>query len=98
MIRRYIHKISICACIVNIIFNAAYGQADTTLNDLTLKQLLNIKVTTVTKTSEALEKVPASIIVITEEQIKIRGYQSLLEVMYDLPDMKVDDKIYSGEK
>src|SRR5439155_10241885 len=64
--------------------------------NLSLKELLNIKVTTASRTTENLEKAPATVMVITEEQIKVRGYQSLLDVMYDLPDVKVDDKIYSG--
>ncbi|HMI79325.1 MAG TPA: TonB-dependent receptor, partial [Ferruginibacter sp.] len=48
--------------------------------------------------SQDLEKVPATVMVVTEEQIRIRGYQSLLDVMYDLPDMKIDDKIYGGTR
>ncbi|HMJ46899.1 MAG TPA: TonB-dependent receptor [Ferruginibacter sp.] len=80
-----------------IIFNPAYGQKDTArLEHLTLKELLNVKVTTVSKNAEELEKTPATVMVITEEQIRRRGYQSLLDLMYDLPDVKVDDKIYSG--
>ncbi|HMH33233.1 MAG TPA: TonB-dependent receptor [Puia sp.] len=76
---------------------AAYCQdgADK-LEQLSLKELLNVKVTTASKTLQDLGVVPASIILITREQIKNRGYQSLLDVMYDLPDVKVDDKIYSG--
>ncbi|MEO6547957.1 MAG: TonB-dependent receptor [Ferruginibacter sp.] len=66
------------------------------LEEMSLKDLLSVKVTTASKTSEALEKTPATVLVITEEQIKVRAYQSLLDVIYDLPDMKVDDKIYSG--
>src|SRR5688572_23688401 len=33
--------------------------------------------------------------VITEEQIQIRGYRSLLDVLMDMPDIKIDDKVYS---
>jgi outer membrane receptor for ferrienterochelin and colicin len=78
-------------------FGFSYSQADTSiLENLTLKDLLNLKVTTASKVSEELEKAPATVLVVTGEQIKIRGYQSLLDVIYDLPDIKVDDKIYSG--
>lgn len=77
--------------------NTTFGQADTTnLEYLSLKELLNVKVTTASRTSQSLGLTPASIVLITKEQIKIRGYRSLLDALYDLPDMKVDDKIYPG--
>jgi outer membrane receptor protein involved in Fe transport len=62
----------------------------------TLKDLLDMKVTSASKTLQKLELAPATVIVITKEQIKSRGYQSLLDAMYDLPEVKVDDKIYPG--
>src|ERR1700681_2927227 len=65
------------------------------LEVLSLKDLLNVKITTASKKSEGLDKAPATVVVITEEQIKIQGYHSLLDVLQDLPDMKVDDKLYS---
>src|SRR5688572_22090922 len=71
--------------------------ADTTnLDKLTLKDLLNIKITTASKTSQTLQLASAAVIVVTRDQIRARGYQSLLDVMHDLPDVKVDDKMYSG--
>jgi outer membrane receptor for ferrienterochelin and colicin len=74
-----------------------YGQADTSnLEELSLKDLLNVKVITASRTLQELGVVPASVILITQEQIKMRGYQSLLDVIYDLPDVKVDDKIYGA--
>ncbi|MEP7170990.1 MAG: TonB-dependent receptor plug domain-containing protein, partial [Bacteroidota bacterium] len=86
-----------CAIIAGTLTDS-FGQVDSVKNteELSLKELLNVKVTTASKTSEELEKAPATAIVITQEQIKTRGYQSLLDVMYDLPDIKVDDKVYSG--
>ncbi len=73
------------------------GQSDTTrLDDLSLKDLLNIKVTTVSKSQQELGLAPATVIVVTRDQIKQRGYQSLLDLLYDLPDFKIDDKIYPG--
>lgn len=81
---------------IALIVPEALSQQDSTLTNFSLKELLNLKVVTVSKTSQNLETAPATVIVITREQIKSRGYQSLLDVMYDLPDVKVDDKIYSG--
>ncbi|HEY4875863.1 MAG TPA: TonB-dependent receptor plug domain-containing protein, partial [Puia sp.] len=77
-------------------FNTSYGQHDSAkLDELSLKDLLNVKITTASKTSQESDKAAATVIVITAEQIKIRGYQSLLDVLQDLPDMKVDDKLYT---
>src|SRR5690606_22583757 len=74
-----------------------YSQPDTTRHEnLSLRELLNAKVITASKTLQALSLTPATVILVSKEQIKSRGYQSLLDVMYDLPDVKVDDKIYPG--
>ena len=76
--------------------NISYSQVDTgKLESLNLKELLNVKITTASKTSQNLEMAPATVIVITQEQIKSRSYQSLLDALYDLPGMKVDDKVRS---
>jgi len=66
------------------------------LNQLTLKELLNVKITTASKTLQSIDLASAVVRVITRDQIRSRGYQSLLDVLYDLPDFKVDDKMYSG--
>jgi len=72
------------------------SQVDTgRLESLSLKDLLNVKITTASKTTQDLETAPATVIVITQEEIRSRSYQSLLDVLYDLPDMKVDDKVRS---
>src|SRR5689334_23302775 len=74
----------------------AYSQKDTgRLESLSLKALLNVKITTASKTSQDQETAPATVIVVSQEQIRTRGYQSLLDLLYDLPDMKVDDKVRS---
>jgi outer membrane receptor protein involved in Fe transport len=87
----------ICFIVTVFAMSYTYGQADTTkLGELNLQQLLSVKITTASKTLQALELVPAAVVVITKEQIQSRGYRSLLDVLHDLPDVKVDDKIYSG--
>jgi outer membrane receptor for ferrienterochelin and colicin len=94
--RAFIIKMLICITSVLIGCQAVNGQMDTAaLERLSLKDLLNMKITTASKTSEESDKAPATVIVITAEQIKMRGYHSLLDVLYDLPEMKVDDKLYT---
>jgi outer membrane cobalamin receptor len=64
----------------------------TTVNLATasLEELMNVKVTTATRTSEALADAPARMQVVTADQIRRRGYRSLLDVLEDLPDFKID--------
>jgi outer membrane receptor for ferrienterochelin and colicin len=91
-------KITTCTVCALLFFGLAEGQADTAklnnLESMSLKDLLDVRITTASKISEESDKAPATVVVITEEQIKIRGYQSLLDVLKDLPDVKVDDKLY----
>jgi outer membrane receptor protein involved in Fe transport len=75
------------------------AQNDTTqLDTLSLKELLNVKVTTASRSVQNSEKAPATVHVVSQEQIRMRGYQSLLNLITDLPDMKVDDKIYADSR
>jgi outer membrane receptor protein involved in Fe transport len=53
----------------------------------TLKDLLNVEVTSASNTAEKISNAPASILVITKEQIKQRGYRNLVDVLEDLPGM-----------
>jgi len=58
---------------------------------LSLEDLMNVKVTTASKFAQNASKVAATMMVITEDQINARGYQTLLDVMRDLPDFKVEE-------
>jgi outer membrane receptor for ferrienterochelin and colicins len=51
------------------------------LSDLDLVRLLNVEVSTATKTSESLEEAPAVITVVTREDIRRWGYQTVAEVL-----------------
>lgn len=86
------------ACMLLAVTNTSvFSQADTMkLENLSLKELLSVKVTTASRTAMELGLTPATVLLVTKEQVKIRGYQSLLDVLLDLPDVKVDDKMYSG--
>jgi outer membrane receptor protein involved in Fe transport len=84
---------------LSLFYYNSYAQQDTTkLEDLSLKALLDVKVVTASKTSQSSGTAPATVTVVSKEQIRMRGYQSLLDLIMDLPDMKVDDKIYPGSR
>ncbi|HEY0770627.1 MAG TPA: TonB-dependent receptor plug domain-containing protein, partial [Sphingobacteriaceae bacterium] len=64
------------------------GSSD--LFDLPLEQLMNLEVTTATKTAGKSDAAPAVIEIITAEQIKTRGYQHLAHILNDIADNHED--------
>lgn len=55
------------------------------LSEFSLDDLLNAEITTSSRTKESANAVPNSFVVITQDQIKKRGYRNLGEVLLDLP-------------
>src|SRR5687768_4921423 len=51
------------------------------ISDLDLVKLLNVEVSTASKTSESVDDAPAVITVVTREDIQRWGYQSVAEVL-----------------
>ena len=56
----------------------------------TIEDLMKLMVTTASRGNEDIASAPARVQVITAAQIERRGYRSLLDVLRDLPDFKVD--------
>jgi outer membrane receptor for ferrienterochelin and colicin len=69
---------------------------DTTAADdfymLSVEDLLNLKVVTASKNSQGASSAPATIFVVTSEQIKTRGYSNLEEVLDDIPEIEIQHK------
>lgn len=58
---------------------------------MSLDELMNIEVYGASRTrSESSSAAPATVKVITQQQIIDRGYRSLIDILYDMPDVKVD--------
>ncbi len=55
-----------------------------------LLQLRSTKVITASRVSEPLQEAPATLRIITREEIRARGYRSLLDLFQDLPGFKVE--------
>jgi outer membrane cobalamin receptor len=62
----------------------------TDLGLLSLEELMSVKISTATLVPEMQSDAPARVQVIPAAQIERRGYRSLLDVLKDLPDFKVD--------
>ena len=60
------------------------GEEEYSIFNLSLEELLKVKVTSVSKKAEPISKAPAKIVVITDEDIKRRGYIDLEQVLHDL--------------
>jgi len=61
------------------------------LDELSIEALAQVEVITSSRTTPMQSSTaPATILVVTAEQIRIRNYRSLLDLLYDCPNIKVD--------
>lgn len=81
------------AALLALLFSTAIGRAGADgidrLLDLELDQLMDITVSSASGVPESLREAPASMMVITAEDIRNRGYDNLVEVLNDLPGFDV---------
>jgi len=68
---------------------AALAQETEDLERLSLEELMNVHVVTASNMSERLSEAPATVIVISREDIRRRGYRDLSRILDDLPGMNV---------
>jgi len=73
----------------NILFDDCYAQDKKEhfkfLKNLSLEELMDMKVTTAGKTEEKIADIPASFVLVTQEDIKKYGYNSLSEIIENIP-------------
>jgi outer membrane receptor for ferrienterochelin and colicin len=70
--------------------NTGAQDRSTDLTTLSLEDLLNVPILTATRSIQAASTAPAHVEVVTASEIERRGYESLLDVLRDLPGIKVD--------
>ncbi|MFV5690901.1 TonB-dependent receptor plug domain-containing protein [Flavobacterium sp. LT1R49] len=85
-----------------ITYSLSNAQEDTVLTasklfELSLEQLMNIEITTVSKKTEKVSAAPATVFVITQEDIMNRGYLYLKDVLRDLPGMETIENYFSEQ-
>ncbi len=91
-------KIRVCLMSVVMLYGSidyVSSQVDTTkipYLEMSLEDLLNIKVISASKMVEKSSDAPATIHLITEDQIKTRGYTNLEEVLEDIPEIEIQKK------
>jgi outer membrane receptor for ferrienterochelin and colicin len=74
----------------SFLISFAFGQTEVdtskvSLYDMSLEDLMKLKITTASKKSESVSQAPASVMVITAQMIQARGYHHLEEILHDLP-------------
>lgn len=67
------------------------GQSPDDLDNMKFEDFLHVKVQTATRTPLAPQQAPATVHVVTRDQIRLRRYRSVLDLLRDLPDIKVDE-------
>jgi iron complex outermembrane receptor protein len=77
------------------IYENAIAQVDSvkiSFLEMSLEELLNLEVVSASKISEKTSDAPATVHLITENQIKTRGYHNLEEVLEDIPGIEIQKK------
>jgi outer membrane cobalamin receptor len=60
-------------------------QKEEDIEDFSLEDLLNVEITTAGKQAEKISEIPASIVLVTRDDIEKYGYQSLSEILENIP-------------
>jgi iron complex outermembrane receptor protein len=79
----------------SILFQEGNAQIDSARLDflqMTLEELLDREVISASRIEEKISVAPASIHIITEDQIRTRGYLNLEEILEDIPEVEVQKK------
>ena len=67
----------------------ALGAEDVTSDENLVQSMLNRKTTTATQTEQFASDAPATVYVISKEQIENRGYENLLDILDDIPEVEI---------
>jgi iron complex outermembrane receptor protein len=73
----------------------SHAQVDSTrisYLEMSLEELLDLKVISASKMEEKSSEAPATIHLVTEDQIRTRGYMNLEEVLEDIPGIEIQKK------
>lgn len=98
-------KIFFYTCLIALFFISSHvfsQQADTIATQdffsMSLEELMNVKIVSATKIPEEVSKSPATMFVISEEDIKSRGYHSLEELLEEIPGIEVQRNVTGDNK
>jgi len=82
--------------VILIIFGCSKAYAETYI-DLSLDELLDIEITTAGKQSEKISEIPASVVVITREDIETFGYTTVEDILENIPGLyQINEYSWTG--
>jgi outer membrane receptor protein involved in Fe transport len=65
--------------------------------DISLEDLLDVEISTAGKKAERIGDIPASVVLVTRHDIETYGYQTLAEILENIPGLyQIDDTFYPG--
>jgi len=82
----------IITLLITFSFSFAQEEPDEEVFEMSLEELMNIEVVTASQSKQKATDAPATIHVITAEQIWDRGYQNLEELLEDIPEIEIQQK------
>ncbi|MFH1075882.1 MAG: TonB-dependent receptor [Pseudomonadota bacterium] len=94
-----IFRLAFCMvfCLNLIIPPMASAQATSEMLAMSLDELLDMKITTAGKKEERVNAIPASVVVVTREEIERYGYSTLPEILEGVPGLyNINDYAYRG--
>lgn len=77
------------------LLSPSLGLAEEADDGLDLAALLDMEVVTASKTSQRVSDAPATVWVVSGDQIRLRGYQSLEDLLDDIPEVEINRKSVS---
>lgn len=77
------------AITISLTLSAATHAGDNPFLDMDLAELANVRIVSATNTEESLRDAPATVIVLTQDDLQRRGYRNLSEIYDDLPGMDI---------
>ena len=97
LLSAFIVSLAVCPSLVTA--GEEPGAAGTLwMYDLSLAELMKAEITSAAKSSEKIEEIPASVILITREEIESYGYTTLTELLAHIPGLYQIDDYQEGAK
>jgi outer membrane receptor for ferrienterochelin and colicin len=86
-------KLSVLLLIMSFVGNS-FGQNldNEELFEMSLEELMDVAVISASKTAEKSSNAPSTIYAISKEQISVRGYSTLEELLEDIPEIEIQRK------
>ncbi len=78
-------KFALFVCFVCVLFTFSFALEEKDLLEMTLEELMNVKITTAARSPEKIGDIPASVVLITRKDIETFGYRTLEEILENIP-------------